>query len=418
MSPRFGLRVSVRVALLVAGRDLRGRLRDRSALVVGFLAPVAMAVIITVATGGGGDAFRADVGVVDLDGGEIAALFVDDVLGSEDLTRVFTTVPLASRDEAEAAVAQRSVSAAFVIHDGMERITVLRSPTARIAGEIATSVAQNFAAQVAGVGQAVGLSVMTTMFGPEAFDANGFRPTSFDGLDLDASDLEAIDMGALAEEVAAAPMPIELVDASTGPSALSSASYFGPGMAMLFVFFLLGAAPRSLLAEAEAGTLARLRAAPVPVAAVIAGKGLAVAVLGFVSMCVVWGVTALAFGATWGDPFAVVALLLAFVAAALAITTVVSVYAQTETQADGFVSIVAFVFAMLGGSFLFVGDLPPALQQIARLTPNGWALQGFMTLTADGGGVLTVLGPVSAILVFAAVAFAVAVPGLRRWTTT
>ena len=412
------VRGSVRVARLVAARDLRSRLRDRSALVVGFLAPVAMAVIITLATGGGGNAFHADVGVVDLDGGEIAALFVDDVLGSDDLKSVFTTVVLATREEAEAAVGQGTLSAAFVIHDGMERITVLRAPTARIAGEIATSVAQNFAAQVSGVGQAIGLSVMATMFGPDAFDADGFRPTSFEGVDFDASDIAAIDMAALAEEVAAAPMPIELVDASAGPSSLSSASYFGPGMAMLFVFFLLGAAPRSLLAEAKAGTLARLRAAPVPIAVVIAGKGLAVAVLGFVSMCVVWAVTALAFGATWGDPLAVVVLLLAFVVAALGITTVVSVYARTEAQADGFVSIVAFVFAMLGGSFLFLGDLPPALQQIARLTPNGWALQGFMTLTADGGGVLSVLGPVSAILAFAVVAFAVAVPGLRRWTST
>lgn len=407
----------MRTALLIAARELRSRLRDRSALIVGVVAPVAMALIISFATGGSGNAFHAEVGVVDLDGGEVAAVFVEEVLGSSDLREVLTIVPLATGEEAEDAVAEGRLSAAFVVHDGMERITVLRSPTARITGEIATSVAQNFAAQVSGVGQAIGLTVMATMFGPDAFDASGFRPTSFSGVAFDASDVEAIDVGALADEVADAPMPIELVDASTGPSALSSASYFGPGMAMLFVFFLLGAAPRSLLAEAASGTLARLRAAPVSIAAVIAGKGLAVALLGFVSMCVVWGVTALVFGATWGAPLAVVVLLLAFVLAALGITTVVSVYAETETQADGFVSVVAFVFAMLGGNFLFLGDLPPALQQVARLTPNGWALQGFMTLTADGGGVLDVLGSVAAILAFAALAFAVATPGLRRWTT-
>ncbi len=387
---------------MIAARELRSRLRDRSALIVGVVAPVAMALIISFATGGAEESFHAQVGVVDLDGGEVATVFVEDVLGSSGVREVFTIVPVATREEAEDAVAQGRLSAAFVIHDGMERIMVLRSPTARITGEIATSVAQNFAAQVSGVGQAIGLSVMATMFGPDAFGASGFRPTSFDGVDVDAGDIEAIDIGALAEEVAAAPMPVELAEASAGPSALSSASYYGPGMAMLFVFFLLGAAPRSLLAEAESGTLARLRAAPVPIASVIAGKGLAVALLGFVSMRVVWGVTALVFGATWGNPFAVVVLLLAFVLAALGITTVVS--------------IVAFVFAMLGGSFLFLGDLPRALQQIARLTPNGWALQGFMTLTADGGGVLDVLGPLAAILAFAALAFAVAVPGLRRWT--
>jgi ABC-2 type transport system permease protein len=258
---------------------------------------------------------------------------------------------------------------------------------------------------------------MVTMFGGEAFDASGFRATGFEGVEFDGGDLDAIDFEALAEQVADAPMPIRLEDASTGPSDVSSASYFGPGMAMLFVFFLLSAAPRSLLREAETGTLARLRAAPIATASIIAGKALAVGLLGLTSMCVVWLVTSLVFGASWGNPLAVLALLVAFVLAALGITTVVSVYAKTESQADGFVSVVAFLMAMLGGSFLFLGDLPRALQQIARLTPNGWALQGFMTLTADGGGVGTVLGPITAVLTFAAVAFVAAVPGLRKWTT-
>jgi ABC-2 type transport system permease protein len=407
----------MRAALLIAARDLVSRLRDRSALIVGFVAPVALALIISFATGGGGDAFQAEVGVVDLDGGDIAGVFTDEVLGSEDVREVFTVRELASREEAVAAVEARELSAAFVIHEGLDRITVLRSPTARIAGEVATSIAQNFAAQVAGVGQAIGLSVMVTMFGGEAFDASGFRATGFEGVEFDGGDLDAIDFEALAEQVADAPMPIRLEDASTGPSEVSSASYFGPGMAMLFVFFLLSAAPRSLLREAETGTLARLRAAPIATASIIAGKALAVGLLGLTSMCVVWLVTSLVFGASWGNPLAVLALLVAFVLAALGITTVVSVYAKTESQADGFVSVVAFLMAMLGGSFLFLGDLPRVLQQIARLTPNGWALQGFMTLTADGGGVGTVLGPITAVLTFAAVAFVAAVPGLRTWTT-
>jgi ABC-2 type transport system permease protein len=408
----------MRAALLIAARDLVSRLRDRSALVIGFVAPVALALIISFATGGGGDAFHADVAVVDEDGGDIAGVFVGDVLGSEEVGDVFTVRELATRADAVAALEAREVSAAFLVHDGLERITVLRSPTARIAGEIATGIAQNFAAQITGVNQAIGLTVMTTMFGPEAFTGGGFRPESFEGVGVDQADLDAIDFEALARAVADAPMPLQLVDASTGASELSSASYYGPGMAMLFVFFLLSAAPRSLLREAEAGTLARLRAAPISTASIVAGKALAVGVLGMTSMCVVWGVTALAFDASWGNPAAVLALLAAFVLAALGITTLVSVYARTESQADGFVSIVAFALAMLGGNFLFLGDLPVALQQIARLTPNGWALQGFTTLTADGGGVRDVLGPIAAVLAFAVAAFAAAVPGLRSWTTS
>lgn len=407
----------MRIALIIAARDLASRLRDRSALIVGFLAPVALALIISFAFQGGSEAFRADVGVVDLDDSELSRLFVGDVLGSADLREVFATQTFDRRDAVEAAIAQGALDAAFVLHPGLDRITVLRAPGSAIAGEIATTVAQSFAAQIEGVGQAIGLSVMVSVLGADAFGEDGFVPGGFDGT-VDAAAFAEVDVAALAEEVANAPLPIALEDASTGPSALSSASYFGPGMAMLFVFFLLASGPRSLLAERRLGTLARLRAAPVRTGSIIAGKGLAVALLGLVSMCVVWGVTSAVFGATWGDPLAVVALLLAFVAAALAISTLVSVYARTDAQADGFVSIVAFVLAMLGGNFLYLGDLPTVLERIALFTPNGWALRGFTTLTSDGGGIATVLGPIAAILAFALVAFALSVPGVRHWTAS
>lgn len=409
----------MRVTLLVAARDLRSRLLDRSALFVGVIGPVALALIISFATGGGSESFRADVGVVDLDGGEIAAAFIDEVLGSDGVQDVFTVEKLATREAAEASVARRALSAAFIIEADLEGITVLRSPSARIAGEIATSIAETFAANVAGVSQAIGLSVMVSILGPDAFSEEGIRPptgSAFGSFDVGPLDVDADDIEALASEVIDAPLPIALVDASTGSSGLTTASYFGPGMAMLFVFFLLGAAPRSLIAESEGGTLARLRAAPVSIVSIIAGKGLSVAVLGLTSMCVVWAVTAVVFGASWGDPIAVLALLVAFVVAALGITTLVSVYARTESQADGFVTIVAFLMAMLGGNFLFLGDLPPLLQRIALWTPNGWALQGFTTLTSDGGGVVDILGPIGAVLLFAVATFVAAVPGLRRWT--
>lgn len=407
----------MRAALTIAARDLVGRFRDRSALIVGFVAPVALALVIAFATGGGSDGYHARLGVVDADGGDVARRFVVEVLGSDAVQDVFTVREYPSRDAAERALDAGEANTVLVVHPNLERITVITSPSAQVAGEIAASIAESFAAQLAGVGRAIGLSVMVDMFGAEAFDGDAFRPMDPRGGAPDPFDPAEIDAEALAQAVADAPLPIDLVDASAGASGLATANYFGPGMAMLFVFFLLSAAPRSLLREAEAGTLARLRAAPIPTASIVAGKALAVGALGLTSMCVVWFVTAKVFGVGWGDPVAVLALMLAFVVAALGITTLASVYAQTEAQADGFVSIVAFLMAMLGGNFLFLGDLPRVLQQVARFTPNGWALQGFMTLTADGGGLRDVLGPIVAILAFAIAAFAAALPGLRAWTT-
>lgn len=406
----------MRAAFWIAVREVKARLRDRSAVVVGVIAPVGLALIISFATGGDGAPFHAVAGLVDEDGGELATIFASEVLGSDAVAEVLEVRTLASREEARTAVDEGTIDVAIVLAPELETITIVRTPRAQIAGEVAASIASNFAAQLDGVGQAVGLTVMTAMLGAEAFGDDGPAFDDFAGVRGERVDLAAIDLEALAVEVAEAELPVVLEDASAGESGLGSAAYYGPGMAMLFVFFLLGAAPRSLLAEARDGTLARVRAAPIPVAAVVFGKGLATALLGLVAMLVVWGITAAVFRQGWGDPAGVLALLIAFVLAALAITTLVSVYARSASQADGYVSIVAFVLAMLGGNFLFLGNLPDVLQTVARWTPNGWAMQGFVTLTADGGGVASVVGPIVAILAFAVAAFLAAVPGLRRWT--
>jgi len=71
----------LRTTLLVAGKDLRQRLHDRSALVIAFIAPFVLATIIGLAFGGD-DAFRASYAV--------AAGFTDGVLASPGLRDLVT----------------------------------------------------------------------------------------------------------------------------------------------------------------------------------------------------------------------------------------------------------------------------------------------------------------------------------------
>ena len=69
----------LRTALLVAGKDQR--LRDRSALVIAFVAPFVLASIIGLAFGGD-DAFKATFAVADADKGPAATGFTDGVLAA------------------------------------------------------------------------------------------------------------------------------------------------------------------------------------------------------------------------------------------------------------------------------------------------------------------------------------------------
>ena len=74
--------------LAIAVKDLRQRLRDRSAIVLGFVAPLAVAWLISMAFGST-RSFHANVAVVDLDRGPVAAGFTSFVK-SPDLAKLLT----------------------------------------------------------------------------------------------------------------------------------------------------------------------------------------------------------------------------------------------------------------------------------------------------------------------------------------
>jgi linearmycin/streptolysin S transport system permease protein len=388
----------VRTALLVAGKDLRQRLRDRSALVVAFVAPFVLAAIIGLAFGGD-DGFSATYAVADADRGPVAAGFTDGVLASPGL-RDLVTVRRADPGQARALVGRGEVDAAFLLPAGLSAsvqgggaaaITVLQSGENPVAGQVAQALAEAYAAELA----AAQLAVRT------ALDASGRPPT-------------AAETRRLGERAAATRLPVQLVEGPVGGRTLEATSYFGPSMAIFFLFFTVSFGARSVLTERRQGTLRRLLATAAPPGGVLAGKALAAFVLGTASVLVMWLSTTLVFGADWGDPLAVVALTVSSVLSAIGITALVVTLARTDEQADGYSSLVVFVLALLGGNFVYLAQLPELLQRAALLTPNGWALRGFVDLVADGGGLATVAGPVAVTLTVGLVTGGLALYRARR----
>jgi hypothetical protein len=81
-----------------------------------------------------------------------------------------------------------------------------------------------------------------------------------------------LDPGAVAEVAAATPGAITVRD-SRFENDYNLMAYFAPGMAMIFLFFVMGAAARSLLTERSEGTLARMLAGPTtPSGVLLAGR--------------------------------------------------------------------------------------------------------------------------------------------------
>jgi ABC-2 type transport system permease protein len=380
----------MRAVLAIALKDLRQRLRDRSVLVIGFIAPVAVAALISVAFGSAAS-FHANVAVVDLDGGPVAAGFTTFVKGP-DLANVLTVKPVASEADARAKVATGDLSAAFVIPRGFSEavtsgksrpITVLASVDASIAEQVARSLAESFTAQI----EAVQLSVQSAV----------------------RAGAPAASAGRLAADASAVRLPEQTVTQPAGTRALNGVSYYAPAMGIFFMFFAIGFGARGYFLERTGGTLERLSAAPIGPGTILVGKSLATFVYGVASLGTVAVVTSVVFDARWGPPLVVLALIVALSLTMVGLTALVITVARTERQADGFASMLTFGLVLLGGNFVFIGGAPPLVRALALLTPNGWALRAFTDL-AGGAAWTAAMVPLMAILAFAlstgAIAFA------------
>ena len=203
----------------------------------------------------------------------------------------------------------------------------------------------------------------------------------------------------------------------TGAHPLKAISYFSPGMAIFFLFFTISYTSRSFFVDRSQGMIERMRAAPIRPLQILAGKALSVFAFGLTSLGTVALVTSLAFGADWGSPVAAGAVCVAMVLAVVCLTALVIGIARTQRQAESVAQIVVFGLALLGGNFVFLSAAPDVMRRLALLTPNGWALRAFTTLSTTGGGLHAVATPLLAILAFSAVVGSIAASLARRAVT-
>jgi ABC-2 type transport system permease protein len=160
---------------------------------------------------------------------------------------------------------------------------------------------------------------------------------------------------------------------------------------VFFLFFAVEFGVRGLLEEREEGTLSRLLVAPIDPASVIGGKALASFLVGLGSTTLLVVATTWLLQAGWGDPLGVVLLVLGGVLAAVGVTALVATLAATTAQAGAWVSIVAVVGGLLGGTFFPISQAG-FLGTIRFVSPQGWLMEGFQEL-AYGGTIADIVAP-------------------------
>ena len=390
----------MRVAWVIAGKELRQRLRDRSAFFIAFVAPTLLAAIISGAFGGGfGPTFtniHARVAIADEDHSQVSKAFAS-VLTSPQLRGLITLRTSGSAANVRDLVRTNKASAGYIVPSGFQNavtsgaradVVVVGRADDGFEASIAQAVATSFTEQV----QASRLSVFAAI----------------------RSGASLKNVSTLAADAARERIPVQLADAGLATRKVTGADYFGPGMAMFFLFFIVSTGARSLFAEREQGTLPRILAAPAPKSAIILGKAAAIFVLGLVSMTTVFVSMHVLFGVHWGDPLAIAILTVLVVLALMSLTALVQTLAKTEEQAAAYGSVVGIVLALAGGNFFPLFQMPVFLQKLSALTPNGWALRGFTDIAYDGAKAANLLPNFAAIAAFVLICGSIAAVRARR----
>ena len=358
---------------LIAALGLRRSLRDRSILIQALLAPVVIALVVGAAFGSG-FSLNVTIGIADADRSEISTQIAKGLVGSSGDGIAFSAV--ADPQSVQAAVESGSYDAVVVMPAGL--------------GEAVLS-GQDAQLDVVGVAtQPLARSVAEAVAGGVAAELQTARVTA-----VAANQAGVEDVTASIQKAVASP-PAITVEQGEVDGTFSVIAYFAPGMAMLFLFFIIGDGARSIVAERKQGTLPRILAAPVSPTSVLLGKTAQVMVVGVLSMTAVWLITWLGFGADWGDPVGVFVVIVAAVTAIAGISLLITGFARTENQADALTTIVALLFAVAGGTF-FLGATG-VLDTMRLFTPNGLALSAFVDLSAAQSGLAGVMPQVLLLL--------------------
>lgn len=382
-------------AIVIAGNDLRRRIRDKSILIQAILAPLLLSVVVGVAFSGV-SSLSLTVAVVDADGTPLSRDIAERLLAASDADRGVEFVT-AEPDAVEQAIADGDIDSAVVLPAGLTedlqagRVVSLQA-LGKAGSQVSTGVAAAIADGIAAQLQTVRVAQATAA---EVADQAGVT----------------LDPDRVAELVAASAPPFAVAEFSL-EGEYSLTTYFAPGMAMLFLFFIIGDAARGIVGERQEGTLDRVLAAPVSARSVLLGKTGSVLVLGWTSLIAVWLLTSVLFQAEWGDPAGVLLVIFSVVFAIAGIALFIAGLARSRQQAEAATIIAALAFAVLGGTFFVANG---GFLEVARqFTPNGQALIAFTDLGAGGAGVVDVLGNVVILLTMGVVLMAVGLAALAR----
>lgn len=407
---------------LIGWKDLTLAFRDRAAVIFMLAAPFALTVGLGLVTGrfsstsSNSGVSDIPILVVNQDSGLLGQTLVE-VLQSDELADLLE--PSLSYDLAEArsAVDEDETAAVLLIPLGFSdsllapggqaaatepvRLELYTNPTRPTSVGVVKTILASFLSQVE-VGRVSTEVIVSQLI------ASG-------RIEIQDAGLVAQEIGQGSAQGAQGEDAIVLtsVTPSGGQVQFDVLAILAPGMALMFLMYTTSNGGRSLLIERNLGTLPRILVTPTATAQVLAGKTIGVYLTGVAQVLILVLASTVFFRVQWGDPLAILVLVLAAVVGAVGWGMLITAFARTPGQVAAIGSAIMLTFGILGGTFTNTENMPEWYRVLSRLTPNAWGVDGFTTL-ALGGGLEDILTPILALLVMGGSLFTLAMLLINR----
>jgi ABC-2 type transport system permease protein len=380
-------------ALHVAAVSIRRLVRDRTYLFFVLILPALVILLVGVSVSG---QTKIRIGVIVESNGPLAQSLLHD-LERSDAVQVHTYDDL---DSARTSLRRSELGAVVLIPaDFDRRLGQGKNVSIGVYGQIASTDQQAARTAIAGIVAAHGGRVQAAQFATDEVGGT---------LDQNLARV------ATAERTAT-PLRVEstVVEAKSNYLPLGF-SYSAPTMLVLFVFINSMAGGAVMIRTRQLGLYDRMSAAPVSPVTIIAGETLTYLGLALIQSFIIIVVGAALFGVHWGPVIPSMTLVVVWALVGCGIGMLFGTLFRTPEQATAIGPMLGIALGMLGGCMWPLEIVPPFMRTLGHLTPQAWAVDGWVVLLSQGGGLRDIATNLLVLLAFATVFLGLATFRLRR----